>query len=80
MVKEGTFREDLFYRINTINIHVPPLRERLGDLQAIAKSYLISKKYRQLNSKQINQLMRYNWPGNIRELQNILDRGNILGS
>jgi len=78
MVKDGAFREDLFYRLNTINIHVPPLRERLEDLSSIAKDYLIRMNYRQLKPSQLEQLESYSWPGNVRELQNILDRANIL--
>jgi transcriptional regulator with PAS, ATPase and Fis domain len=79
MVAEGTFREDLFYRLNVIPIHVPPLRERSEDIPLIAHHFL-----KQLNERHhsnyhltpdaLNLLEAYTWPGNIRELQNIVER------
>lgn len=79
MVREGRFREDLFYRLNVIPIHVPPLRERLEDIPLLAFHFL-----RQLNERYdsnyhltpdaLNVLEAYTWPGNIRELQNIIER------
>lgn len=84
MVKDGLFREDLLYRINTIRIEVPPLREREGDILVLADFYL--KKYAAKYGKpglRINQmaqekLMAYVWPGNIRELLHTLERAVIL--
>lgn len=84
MVKDGLFREDLLYRINTIRIEVPPLRERDGDILVLADFYL--KKFATKYAKQglrINQaaqekLMTYPWPGNIRELLHTLERAVIL--
>jgi len=84
MVKDGLFREDLLYRINTIRIEVPPLREREGDILVLADFYL--KKFAAKYAKQglrINQatqekLMAYAWPGNIRELLHTLERAVIL--
>jgi DNA-binding NtrC family response regulator len=84
MVEEGLFREDLLYRINTIHIEVPPLREREGDIQILTEFFL--KKYAakynkpglRINSLAQEKLMRYPWPGNIRELQHTLERSVIL--
>jgi transcriptional regulator with GAF, ATPase, and Fis domain len=79
MVKEGTFREDLFYRLNTIHIHVPPLRERPEDLAEIADNFLFSKYRIHIDTNQLKYLLDYSWPGNIRELENILERSHVLG-
>lgn len=84
MVKDGKFREDLFYRINVIPIDVPPLRERQEDIPLLAGHFL--KKYSAENNKEIEgidadaaeALMRYPWPGNIRELENIIERAVVL--
>ncbi len=84
MVKDGLFREDLLYRINTIHIEVPPLRERGDDISILTDFFL--KKYAAKYSKpdlKINQhaqdkLMKYSWPGNIRELQHTVEKAVIL--
>ena len=85
MVKDGKFREDLYYRLNVIPITVPPLRERMEDVPVLAEYFL--KKYSQQMGKSLqfhssakDLLNRYDWPGNIRELQNILERAVILSS
>jgi Response regulator containing CheY-like receiver, AAA-type ATPase, and DNA-binding domains len=85
MVGEGLFREDLLYRINTIQIEVPPLRERGNDILVLADFFLkkYTSKYNKPNLK-INQqaqdkLMKYTWPGNIRELQHTIEKAVILG-
>ncbi|HNX55447.1 MAG TPA: sigma-54 dependent transcriptional regulator [Prolixibacteraceae bacterium] len=85
MVAEGGFREDLLYRINTIQIEVPPLRERGNDILVLADFFLkkYTSKYNKPNLK-INQqaqdkLMKYTWPGNIRELQHTIEKAVILG-
>jgi DNA-binding NtrC family response regulator len=85
MVAEGGFREDLLYRINTIQIEVPPLRERGNDILILADFFLkkYTSKYNKPNLK-INQqaqdkLMKYTWPGNIRELQHTIEKAVILG-
>ncbi len=83
-VKENKFREDLFYRINVINIKLPPLRERRLDIAPLAESF--AKKFGKKNAKNIkgidpeafNVLSRYSFPGNIRELENIVERAAIL--
>ena len=78
MIKEGKFREDLFYRLNVVNIHIPPLRDRPEDIQAIADSFMINKKYMKLTEQQLDCLKSYSWPGNIRELRNFLERAIVL--
>lgn len=83
-IKSGKFREDLFYRINVINIHLPPLRERLDDLPLLVNSFII--KYNQIFNKSIkhfstaayDKLLHYDYRGNIRELENIVEHCFIL--
>lgn len=79
MVEEGTFREDLFYRLNVIPIHVPPLRERPEDIPLLAFHFLqqLNERYHKnyhLTPDALNLLEAYSWPGNIRELQNMIER------
>lgn len=84
MVADGLFREDLLYRINTIHIEVPPLRERDGDILLLADFFLkrFSNKYDKpglrINQMAQEKLMAYTWPGNIRELQHTMERSVIL--
>ena len=84
MVEEGTFRQDLLYRINTVEIHIPPLRERGEDIILLAEHFLKRYNYKykkniQGLSKEAKQkLMRYQWPGNVRELQHAIERAVIL--
>jgi transcriptional regulator with GAF, ATPase, and Fis domain len=76
----GTFRSDLFYRLNVFPIAVPPLRERREDIPLLVESFIerfarkAGKKIRSVNSKSLELLQSYQWPGNIRELQNIVER------
>lgn len=85
-VAENEFREDLYYRLNIINIYLPPLRERKEDIPLLAEHFL--KKYSKENNKKTNNidnklmkhLLDYNWPGNIRELENTIQRGVILST
>lgn len=85
-VEEGRFRQDLLYRINTIEIHIPPLRDREGDMILLAEHFLnkFSQKYKKniqkLSREAQNKLMSYSWPGNVRELQNVMERAVILSS
>jgi len=77
-VKEGRFREDLYYRLNVVPIKIPPLRERMEDLEALAKHFVVKIGKRTgkaliLSQDSINQLGRYEWPGNVRELENALE-------
>ena len=84
MVTDGLFREDLLYRINTIHIEVPPLRERHGDITTLAEFFLkkFAQKYDKaglrMNSMAQEKLESYPWPGNIRELQHTMERAVIL--
>lgn len=75
-VREKRFREDLFYRINVLTIHLPPLRQRAGDLDLLIR-HLVGPDW-QIESNVITTLERYSWPGNVRQLQNALDRAKIL--
>ncbi|MBU8891583.1 MAG: sigma-54 dependent transcriptional regulator [Bacteroidales bacterium] len=92
MVDKNEFRQDLFFRINTVEIHVPPIRNRLDDIPLISNHFLdiYTKKYNKPSMKisieAFKKLKKYNWPGNIRELQHIIERtvimnnGNILNA
>ncbi len=83
-VREGRFREDLFYRLNVIEIVVPPLRERREDIPALAKHFALKSATKQnsprkpVTDEAINALTEYAWPGNIRELENVIERAFIL--
>lgn len=79
MVKQGTFREDLFYRLNVIPISVPPLRERKEDILQLMNFYLESFNKKYMSSKvfhfsAVEAFLNYNWPGNVRELENLIER------
>jgi len=84
LVEEGRFREDLFYRLNVINIQVPPLRERKEDIPSLVEFF--TKKYCDENGKPLYRfssealkvLMDYHWPGNVRELENVVERAVVL--
>lgn len=84
MVKNQQFRQDLLYRINTVEIKLPPLRERKEDIELLVEHYLnfYSKKYnkifQKLRANTLNDLITYSWPGNIRELQHTIERAIIL--
>ena len=85
MVARKEFRQDLLYRINTVEIHLPPLRERQEDIPLLVDHFLeqYSQKYRKpqkrVTSATLKKLQTYNWPGNIRELQHAIERAVILG-
>ena len=84
-VKEGSFREDLYYRLNVITIPLPPLRERRDDIPLLVEHFL--QKYRSeskgkvklILSETMDLLMRYDWPGNVRELENVIERATVIG-
>jgi transcriptional regulator with GAF, ATPase, and Fis domain len=86
MVADGTFREDLFYRVNIFPIQVPPLRERRDDIPALAFHFLrvfsdeLGKKVEEFSEGAMSVLMNYGWPGNVRELENTIHRAVILAS
>ena len=79
MVKSGTFREDLYYRISAVCLHVPALRERIEDLREIAESFFRSRGWKvELGPPQWDLLEKHPWPGNVREFQNVLTRLHVL--
>lgn len=85
-MKDGTFREDLFYRLNVFPIQVPPLRQRAGDIPLLVKflirrfSMQVGKQINSVSHPTMQRLMEYAWPGNIRELENVIERAVILNS
>jgi formate hydrogenlyase transcriptional activator len=84
LVAEGKFREDLLYRLNVVPIDVPPLRERAADIPLLVEYFIdrfgkkAGKKFRTIDKKSLRLLQAYDWPGNIRELQNVIERAVIL--
>jgi DNA-binding NtrC family response regulator len=86
LVAAGEFRQDLLYRINTIELHIPPLRDRKGDIELLANHFLdrYKKKYKKdiknISTSAIKKLNEYPWPGNVRELQHAIERAVILSS
>lgn len=86
MVEKGTFREDLYYRLNVINIHIPPLRERVEDIPLLV-DYFIKKYCTSMNkplitidSGALKRIQEYQFPGNIRELENMIERAIVIGN
>lgn len=83
-IKEGTFREDLYFRLNVIHIHMPPLRERTEDIPLLVKFFIdrFSKEHQRqiegITPKALKYLMAYSWPGNVRELMNVIENMVIL--
>jgi DNA-binding NtrC family response regulator len=84
MVKEGTFRQDLYFRISVVKVHLPPLRERMEDVPILAEHFLKGfasahqKRVRGFKLGYVTALVSYNWPGNVRELQNVIERSVVL--
>ena len=79
MVKTATFREDLFYRLNVFNIHLPALRERREDIPALVNHFVGSaEKAARISSRTMQLLLGHSWPGNIRELQNVIERAEVI--
>lgn len=84
MVKQGTFREDLYYRLKVFPIHVPPLRQRTEDIPRLVQHFILvhsrrmNRRIDEIPSETMEALIRYRWPGNIRELQNFIERAVIL--
>lgn len=83
-VRVGNFREDLYYRLNVINLHLPPLRERREDIEPLARHFLqkyvreTGKKVSNFSPRALTCLLGYDWPGNVRELQNVIERAVVL--
>ncbi|NCD26579.1 MAG: PAS domain S-box protein [Deltaproteobacteria bacterium] len=84
MVEDGTFRRDLYYRINVLPIHIPPLQERLDDIPLLAEHFLFAlaqragRPVKTVSAAGMAKLGRHHWPGNVRELKNVVDRAAIL--
>jgi two-component system NtrC family response regulator len=78
MVKAGTFREDLYWRLGVVPLHLPPLRERLGDIVPLAEHFL-APSGRRLSAEAAARLLGHRWPGNVRELRNAMERVAALG-
>ena len=83
-IKKGRFREDLYYRLNVVEIHIPPLRERIEDIPEIVESFLdeFREKYNkqglEISRNAMSVLTAYSWPGNVRELRNVIERATVL--
>ena len=87
LVEEGTFREDLYYRINVVTIHLPPLRERREDIPLLAQHFLGQVQPRHepavhatSTPSALDLMVRYGWPGNVRELANAVERALVVGA
>ena len=84
LVEQNKFRDDLFYRLNVISIHVPPLRDRKEDIPALVEHFLAKHRYSAaaqpaaISEEAIRKLMGYDWPGNVRELENVIERAVVL--
>jgi nitrogen regulation protein NR(I) len=85
LIKEGKFREDLYYRLNAITISIPPLRERKEDIAQLAQYFLIkyskelNKEMNRISPEALSVLQNYEWPGNVRELENVIKKAVVLG-
>ncbi len=83
-MEQGTFRDDLYYRINVVELQLPPLRKRRGDVKRLAQHFLqhfcdrYNRGTKQLSENSVRQLQTYTWPGNVRELRNVMERAVIL--
>jgi DNA-binding NtrC family response regulator len=84
MMEKGMFREDLFHRINVLNVHVAPLRERVEDIPVLAGFFLRNaciennRPLKELRTDAMTELVRYSWPGNVRELKHLMEKTAIL--
>lgn len=84
MVRNGTFREDLYYRLNVVELHIPPLRERREDIPPLVNHLIfkfnrkLGKKVRGVSPEAMQLLVEYDWPGNVRELENVLERAMVV--
>jgi DNA-binding NtrC family response regulator len=85
MVEKGTFREDLFYRLNVVNIHIPPLRDRITDIPLLVEYFIkkycssMNKPPASIDQTALKRLQEFNFPGNIRELENMIERAIVVG-
>lgn len=85
MVEEGSFRSDLYYRLNVVNIHLPPLRERREDLPLLVAHFMtkynleFNKKFERVREDAMGMMLDYQWAGNVRELENVIERAVVIG-
>ena len=83
-IREGTFRQDLYYRLKVVTLHLPPLRERREDIPELVRYFLqifapeINRNVKDIAAQALGKLMRYRWPGNVRELENAVKRGLVI--
>ena len=86
MVEKGTFREDLFYRLNVVNIQIPPLRERKDDIPLLVNYFInkyrtsMNKPNASIDTAALSRIQEFNFPGNIRELENMIERAIVVGN
>jgi DNA-binding NtrC family response regulator len=86
MVENGTFREDLFYRLNVVNIRIPPLRERVEDIPVLVDHFIetyctsMSRNIMTIDQAALKRLEQYDFPGNVRELENMIERAIVVGN
>jgi DNA-binding NtrC family response regulator len=86
MVEQGTFREDLYYRLNVVNINIPPLRERPGDISLLVNYFIkkyctnMSRDLISIEPAAMKRLEQYDFPGNVRELENMIERAIVVGN
>ncbi len=86
MVEEGSFRDDLYYRINVVDIAIPPLREHMDDIGVLAEHFLVQKgvmcnrQMRGFSDGAMREMQQYDWPGNVRELENVVERAVVLAA
>lgn len=85
-IAKGEFREDLYYRINVLPITIPPLRERIDDIEPLTRYFIkrinlkLNRRYEKISDEALFLLKKYHWPGNVRELENILERAMVIGN
>ena len=85
-MRAGSFREDLYYRINVVSVQVPPLRERREDIPLLAQHFLekfsrqMNRPFRSIDAAAMERLVRHPWPGNVRELANAVERALVVGT
>src|SRR5205085_8978196 len=84
-VRQGTFRKDLYFRLNVVNLRIPPLRERKADISLLVEHFLqrlsrTTGMARSITPEAMQAMLAYDWPGNVRELENCLERATALSS
>jgi len=83
-IKKGNFREDLYFRLNVITLHIPPLRERVKDIEILAYHFMrkfaikMGKDIKKIEPQTMQLLLKYSWPGNVRELQNVIEQSVVF--